>query len=218
MSGHHAEIRRARSGYFIRDLGSTNGTFVNGKRIESEQRLRPGDELRFGAARFAMVAGARRPSALAKIVGSILGLILIAAIGFLSFQFVLNWENLEKLASTSPRTAASVAANPTSAAANATSAAAPSSAPSAAAPPIAETKPVVAPPWLAAINDYRAAGNLPPVADDPKLSDADRKHAMYVVKNYADKVSSGHLLGAEMHDEDKGNPWFTPRGSASRRA
>lgn len=31
----------------VHDLGSTNGTFVNGERIES-QRLRDGDELRFG--------------------------------------------------------------------------------------------------------------------------------------------------------------------------
>jgi uncharacterized protein YkwD len=203
VSGHHAEIRRARSGYFIRDLGSTNGTFINGKRIESEQRLRPGDEVRFGAARFAMVAGAKRSSSVAKVVGSVFGLILIAAIGFLSFQFVINWENLEKLGLTTPQPAASVTAN-------ATLAAAPSAASSSAAPPIAEAKPEVPPPWLAAINDYRAAGNLPPVADDPKLSDADRKHAMYVVKNYADKVSFGHLIGAEMHEEDKGNPWFTP--------
>jgi hypothetical protein len=88
VSGHHAEIRRARGAYFIRDLGSTNGTFLNGQRIESEQPLHPGDEVRFGAARFAMVAGAKRPSSVAKIVGSALGLILIAAIGFLSFQFV----------------------------------------------------------------------------------------------------------------------------------
>jgi pSer/pThr/pTyr-binding forkhead associated (FHA) protein len=31
----------------VRDLGSTNGTFVNGARIESSA-LRSGDELRFG--------------------------------------------------------------------------------------------------------------------------------------------------------------------------
>jgi len=54
--------------------------------------------------------------------------------------------------------------------------------------------------------------NLPPVGEDPKLSDADRKHAIYVVKNYEDKVGAGHLLGAEMHDEEKGNPWYTPEG------
>ena len=35
ISRRHAEIRRGPDGYRIRDLGSTNGTFVNGTQIES---------------------------------------------------------------------------------------------------------------------------------------------------------------------------------------
>ena len=35
-------------GFTIEDLGSTNGTWVNGERIERPERLRAGDELRFG--------------------------------------------------------------------------------------------------------------------------------------------------------------------------
>ncbi|MBV8371971.1 MAG: FHA domain-containing protein, partial [Candidatus Eremiobacteraeota bacterium] len=34
----------------VRDLGSTNGTFVNGERVEA-RTLRDGDELRFGNTR-----------------------------------------------------------------------------------------------------------------------------------------------------------------------
>jgi len=52
----HAEIVRAPTGHVLRDLGSTNGTFVNGKKI-AEQWLKEGDvvhvahrELRFGMA------------------------------------------------------------------------------------------------------------------------------------------------------------------------
>jgi hypothetical protein len=117
VSGRHAEIRRASTGYLVRDLNSTNGTYVNGQRIEGEQALRPGDEVRFGAARFAMVAGSRAPSAIAKALGSVFGLVMIAGLGFLSFQFVHNWENLEKLGPTSaPQSAASssIATNATS--------------------------------------------------------------------------------------------------------
>ncbi len=66
--------------------------------------------------------------------------------------------------------------------------------------------------WLAAINEYRARVKLPPVVEDPKLSEGDRKHAMYVVKNYADKVGPGHLIGAQMHEEEKDNPWYSPEG------
>lgn len=33
---------------WVRDLGSTNGTFVNGKKIELEQALKVGDAIRIG--------------------------------------------------------------------------------------------------------------------------------------------------------------------------
>ncbi|HVN28004.1 MAG TPA: FHA domain-containing protein, partial [Candidatus Binataceae bacterium] len=101
VSGRHAEIRRMRDGCIVRDLGSTNGTYVNGKRIEGEQVLRPGDELRFGAARFALVAGQKSSSSIARIIGPALGLMMLAALGFLSIRFVRNWDNLEQLPSPS---------------------------------------------------------------------------------------------------------------------
>lgn len=47
VSRHHAEVRPAVDGYVIADLGSTNGTKVNGARV-SEHLLSDGDELRFG--------------------------------------------------------------------------------------------------------------------------------------------------------------------------
>jgi hypothetical protein len=49
VSRRHAEIRPGRGAYVIRDLGSTNGTLVNGTRIVAEQRLRDGDILGFGS-------------------------------------------------------------------------------------------------------------------------------------------------------------------------
>ncbi len=54
ISAHHAEfLRQADGSYEVADLKSSNGTFVNGKRVE-RARLRGGDKLRFGqlAARF----------------------------------------------------------------------------------------------------------------------------------------------------------------------
>jgi hypothetical protein len=53
VSRHHAEIRRSddgSGGYVVVDLGSTNGTKVNGVRVHS-QRLEHGDEVAVGAAR-----------------------------------------------------------------------------------------------------------------------------------------------------------------------
>lgn len=45
----HAEIRRDEHGYLvIEDLGSTNGTFVNGRRLEEPARLISGDVIHVG--------------------------------------------------------------------------------------------------------------------------------------------------------------------------
>jgi pSer/pThr/pTyr-binding forkhead associated (FHA) protein len=47
VSSHHAELRVADKTYQLRDLGSTNGTMVNGS-AATEIRLRHGDRIRFG--------------------------------------------------------------------------------------------------------------------------------------------------------------------------
>ena len=46
-SGQHARIEPRSDGIWVEDLGSTNGTFVNGKRITAE-RLKKGDVVRVG--------------------------------------------------------------------------------------------------------------------------------------------------------------------------
>jgi pSer/pThr/pTyr-binding forkhead associated (FHA) protein len=47
ISGRHAVIRVVRGAVTVTDLGSTNGTFVNGVKINPNSivELRPGDEL-----------------------------------------------------------------------------------------------------------------------------------------------------------------------------
>jgi hypothetical protein len=47
VSSHHAEVELRGSRFLLRDLRSTNGTWVNGKRVEAETILRPGDVIRF---------------------------------------------------------------------------------------------------------------------------------------------------------------------------
>lgn len=48
-SRHHAQIHRAGSGFVINDLGSTNGTYVNGQRLTADHRLADGDIITVGA-------------------------------------------------------------------------------------------------------------------------------------------------------------------------
>jgi len=51
VSRQHASIRTDSHGYTITDLGSMNGTFVNGKSIEKEsRRLRHMDRIQLGGA------------------------------------------------------------------------------------------------------------------------------------------------------------------------
>jgi len=51
ISGLHCELSFREGYWFIRDLGSTNGLKVNGKR-ELQRALRPGDELAISARRY----------------------------------------------------------------------------------------------------------------------------------------------------------------------
>lgn len=48
VSREHAQLRRSADGWKLLDLGSTNGTKINGVKIAEEQLLVNGDELGFG--------------------------------------------------------------------------------------------------------------------------------------------------------------------------
>jgi hypothetical protein len=47
-SGRHARFEPRRDGVYVEDIGSTNGTFVNGIRLTRERKLTPGDLIRVG--------------------------------------------------------------------------------------------------------------------------------------------------------------------------
>jgi pSer/pThr/pTyr-binding forkhead associated (FHA) protein len=47
-SGQHARFRLVRGLWYIEDLGSTNGTSLNGLRIHATQRLKKGDKIKIG--------------------------------------------------------------------------------------------------------------------------------------------------------------------------
>ena len=47
-SAQHARIKPRVEGVWVEDLGSTNGTFVNGARVTTERQLQAGDVLKIG--------------------------------------------------------------------------------------------------------------------------------------------------------------------------
>lgn len=53
----HAALERYGPGWCVKDLGSRNGTSVNGERIWGERVLRPGDELKIGKTRIVYRSG-----------------------------------------------------------------------------------------------------------------------------------------------------------------
>jgi pSer/pThr/pTyr-binding forkhead associated (FHA) protein len=52
VSRRHCELFEKKGLLMVKDLGSSNGTFVNGKKIEGQRVLEPGDVLSFGKVRF----------------------------------------------------------------------------------------------------------------------------------------------------------------------
>jgi predicted component of type VI protein secretion system len=50
ISRHHAELKQTKEGYELKDLGSTNGSFVDGRRLSGEaEALKPGQVIMFGS-------------------------------------------------------------------------------------------------------------------------------------------------------------------------
>ena len=47
-SNHHARFQFAHGTWYVEDLSSTNGTWLNGHRMFSAQRLKKGDKIRIG--------------------------------------------------------------------------------------------------------------------------------------------------------------------------
>ncbi|HEX7541448.1 MAG TPA: FHA domain-containing protein [Anaerolineales bacterium] len=63
VSRKHAKLSLHGSAYVIQDLGSTNGTFINGQRITGTQVLNPGDTVSFGENIVLMYEAAFDPNA-----------------------------------------------------------------------------------------------------------------------------------------------------------
>lgn len=52
VSDSHAKLQRRENGWYVVDMGSTNGTYVGGKRIDGEAPLNGAPDLRFGGVKF----------------------------------------------------------------------------------------------------------------------------------------------------------------------
>jgi hypothetical protein len=61
-SARHAELRFARGQWWLRDLGSSNGTLLNDEPVRAVVGVRPGDVIQCGRVRFRLVPSFSVPS------------------------------------------------------------------------------------------------------------------------------------------------------------
>jgi len=63
VSRRHCQLFEKGGQFLVKDLGSSNGTFVNGKKVQDQRVLSPGDELTVGQVKFRVerIGAAARP-------------------------------------------------------------------------------------------------------------------------------------------------------------
>lgn len=96
ISRRHAQVKPTADGVLVEDLGSSNGTFINGQRVQSGV-LKNGDELRLDAIRFMLVvpgqeipkATAAAPTAAAS--GNRNGLIAAVVVALVAVAGLAVW-------------------------------------------------------------------------------------------------------------------------------
>lgn len=220
FSRQHAQAI-GRSGVFeIRDLGPTNGTFVNGRRVDGPVRIRAEDEIRFGGVNFDVRDKARTQPPRRFFLHTSIVVALLLALSAVSSQFVKNLLELLDGADSvtryqspaqSPASLSSIRPQLTKAASSR-----PIPAPTVAMrlpSPATTNPPVLHPSWLALLNRCRELAHLPPFVDDPKLSQADRLHTECLVRNFPEAIRSGAGFGAAAHREDLRRPNYTDEGA-----
>lgn len=228
VSRRHAEILRRKDRLFLSDLGTTNGTFVNGDRISAPVELRDGDLIRFGAVeyRFAVDQPLRQRSL--HRVSLALWLATLFAATFAIAFCIINFNLLEDLAEVPLRPSAQSVDSGVSHGASAVDGAVadaehkpPPGRSSAVSSPAAGTGDASAQSdssWLAPLNRYRRSVGLDAVAANPRLSRGDYLHSRYIIKNFGARIAAHENLGPEMHFEDPSKPWYSVEGALAGRA
>jgi hypothetical protein len=203
VSRRHASITRKGTGFELADLGSTNGTYVNGKQVREAVTLKSGDEIKFGSVRMAF-----DPASVASRLRY--GFAIVTVMMIVGFA-AARYRDIGPAVSAIATRLSSRQASSEPSAANTQSASADVESTTATTPPSEAIPAATEPDWLRRVNYYRAMAKLPPIVEDPALSSGDRAHTMYIVKNFHDSIERDGL-GAQMHTEDPGSPGFTPAG------
>lgn len=198
VSRRHAVVRRRFGRYFVVELKSTNGTFINNRRVIGRARIRSGNELRLGATRLRFELPAKRldiRTVLMLAACFVAGIVIVAGYrGKLAIS--QNGVAQQHPPSSQQRTAAIVnvvkasSARPLS-----------GPTPTSIAPPASQGAALA----IRRINYWRAEEFLKQVEENPKWSRGAYLHARYVVETH-------QPVAMTAHNEDPASPWYTPAG------
>jgi len=185
VSRRHALIRKHHGNYLLSDLGSENGTFINGKKLKpnTEYTLSGANDIRIGTLHFTFMLPENAQDALRsslkrrmRVEGFVTVLLLISIV----ISYIVPpsfWQGL--IPHRAPRRAVDISNT-----------------------------------WLGRLNQYRESAGLTPLSESAALSTGDANHARYLVANDAAMIRSGKI-DASIHDEDPRKPYFTPEGKAA---
>lgn|GEM_PF-869399 len=230
VADRHANVRYARGRYYVVDLKSAGGTFVNGRRIRRKQELKHGDNIRFGvAAPYRFIdpdALKRRRWRQILRAGAVLAVLVVVGLadhfekwGLFSRATVTEivaWADSHATSKRVDAPATGVASAP----ASAPSPARPTNPPAAvyaagvAAPSPTPNLPASSPTiWIDRINFFRSGAGLDPIREDAQLSAGAVAHARYLLLNFGEDIRNAKPLSAEAYEEVPGKSGYSANGA-----
>ncbi len=237
VADRHATIGYARGGYYVADLKSAGGTFLNGRRIRRKHELKHGDIIRFGgAAPYRFIdpdALKRRRWRRSLRAGAVVAALVAIGLadhfekwGLFSLATateIVAWAESHAASKRVDAPMAGVAIAPTTTA----SSARPTNTPAAA---FAVTVAVMAPSptpnlpasspatWLERINFYRWGAGLGPIRENPQVSAGAAAHARYLLLNFGEDIRSAKPMSAEAYEERPGKSGYSANGATAARS
>ena len=227
VSRHHAIITRR--GILRRrelsDLNSTNGTVVNGRRIDGPLAFRLDDKVRIGAVSVWFYSDSSYRALRLVLLALVLLCLFIG--GFAATKYLLNQsvapaQRVPATPSTSSVARRAIEVSSKSPDGNGFIIA-PNHVRRLGVPSVTPLPSVLGsevptlstpsvPEWLLRLNYYRRLARVAPLPEDSSLSAAEVSHSRYLVMNYSADFQVGSDLGRTMHREDASNQWYSPAG------
>ena len=241
VANRHAIIRYARGRYYVADLKSAEGTFVNGRRIRRKQELKHGDIVRFGGAapyrfidpdalkrrRWRRVLRASAVVAVLVAVGAVDHFEKWNLLSLTTATQIVAWmdsRSTSKTVDEPMNRVASAPAQPKASVARAVPS--PAAVASVAAVALAASTPkspasLSGFEFIGIVDDLAGADQLlsrwtqgfEPIRDNAELSAAATAHAHYLLLNFAEDIRAAKPMSGDAYEEKPGKSGYSASGA-----